>query len=60
MIVNEVLDLGDEMNDVFFRNGLKCQGCPGGLSESLEEAAEGHGINLKKLLLDLNEQASRM
>lgn len=54
MLVNEVLDLDDELCEVFLANGLNCLGCPGAAKESLEEAAEGHGVDLEKLLSDLN------
>ncbi|MDD3169469.1 MAG: DUF1858 domain-containing protein [Eubacteriales bacterium] len=55
MLLNDILDLDPDPTDVFLRHGLNCLGCPGAQSESLKEAAEGHGIDLKKLMDDLND-----
>lgn len=54
MLINEVLDLDDDITEVFVANGLLCLGCPGAACESLAEAAEGHGVDLSKLISDLN------
>lgn len=55
MLLNDILDMEPDPTNVFLRHGLPCLGCPGARSESLKEAAEGHGIDLKKLMDDLNE-----
>jgi len=55
MLVGDVLEMDEKITDVFVKNGLNCLGCPGSYSESLKEAAEGHGISLARLLRDLNE-----
>jgi hybrid cluster-associated redox disulfide protein len=55
MLLSEILEMDPDPTDVFFRHGLNCVGCPGAQSESLKEAAEGHGINLKRLIEDLNQ-----
>ncbi len=55
MLLNEILDMDPDPTEIFLRHGLNCLGCPGACSENLKEAAEGHGINLKKLMDDLNE-----
>jgi hybrid cluster-associated redox disulfide protein len=59
MLLNDILDMDPDPTDVFLRHGLNCLGCPGAQSESLKEAAEGHGIDLKKLIDDLNEFITR-
>ena len=59
MRVNEVLELDDGIMDVFLKNGLNCLGCPGAATESLAEAAEGHGVDLQVLLRDLNQYLER-
>jgi hybrid cluster-associated redox disulfide protein len=53
-LLNEILEMDPDPTEVFLRHGLNCLGCPGAQSESLKEAAEGHGINLAKLIDDLN------
>lgn len=55
MLVGDILDLDDGIREVFLKNGLNCSGCPGAISESLEEAASGHRVNLQRLLSDLNQ-----
>ncbi|MEG0829499.1 MAG: DUF1858 domain-containing protein [Anaerovoracaceae bacterium] len=55
MKIFEVLDINPKLENVFLDHGLNCVGCPGGSTENLGEAAEGHGISLEKLLKDLNE-----
>lgn len=54
MMIYEVLDMNPGLEDVFLTHGLNCVGCPGRSTENLGEAAEGHSIDLKKLLEDLN------
>lgn len=56
MLVCEILDMDDELEAVFERHGLLCLGCPGAVSETLKEAADGHGIDISALLSDLNQQ----
>ena len=56
MKVCDVLNLNDEMEVIFENHGLFCSGCPGAVQETLAEAAEGHGIDIEKLLLDLNRE----
>ena len=55
MLLNDILDMNPELTDILLRHGLNCLGCPGARSENLREAAEGHGIELAKLLNDLND-----
>ena len=40
---------------VFMDYGLHCIGCPAALSETIEEAAQVHRLDLEKLLADLNK-----
>lgn len=55
MLLNDILDMDPDPTEIFLRHGLNCLGCPGARSENLKEAADGHGIDLKKLIDDLNE-----
>ena len=54
MLLTEILDMEPDPTEIFLRHGLNCLGCPGARSESLKEAADGHGIDLAKLMNDLN------
>ncbi len=55
MKVYAVLEMNDNLERVFIKHGLHCVGCPGANQETILEAAEGHGINLKLLLEDINK-----
>ncbi len=55
MSVIEVLNMGEQYGKVFEKYLLTCAGCPGAAMETLEQAAEGHGVDLEKLLADLNQ-----
>lgn len=55
MMIYEILDMNPELEDVLFSHGLNCAGCPGSSGETLEDAAEGHSVDLNNLLEDLNK-----
>jgi len=40
---------------VFMKYGMHCIGCPMAMQETIEEGATVHGIDIKKMLKDLNE-----
>lgn len=54
MRISEVLELDDKYEEIFQNHLLSCAGCPGAEMETIEQAAKGHGVNLEKLLKDLN------
>ncbi len=54
MKVCDVLEIDDNLEEIFMKHGLNCVGCPGANKETIIEAAEGHGINLETLLEDIN------
>lgn len=56
MMVCDILDIDDRLEAVFERHGLLCLGCPGAASETLREAADGHGIDAEALVSDLNRE----
>ena len=55
MEVNQVLRDHPETINVFIKNGLRCFGCLMSESESLEEAAAAHDLDLENFLKDLND-----
>ncbi len=54
MTIADVVQKHPETVLVFLAHGLSCLGCAGARSESLEEGAAAHGIDLEALLKDLN------
>jgi len=55
MKVCDVLELDAGLEDIFLSHGMNCVGCPGSSTETIKEAAEGHGIELHILIADLNK-----
>lgn len=55
MKVCDVLEMDGRLERIFLNHGLNCVGCPGANSETIKEAAEGHGIHLGLLLEDINK-----
>ncbi|MGC2873501.1 DUF1858 domain-containing protein [Ihubacter sp. rT4E-8] len=56
MKVCDILNMDDRLEEVFEKHGMLCLGCPGAASETLKEAAEGHGIDVLALLTALNTE----
>ena len=54
MIISDVLALDNETISILFAHGLHCIGCMHATSESLKEACAVHGIDVGKLVDDLN------
>jgi hybrid cluster-associated redox disulfide protein len=57
MTIAEVLARSPQTAQVFLSYGMHCLDCPTALGESIEEAAEAHGINVDELLNQLNRLA---
>ena len=55
MTVVEILNMDEKYEKVFERHLLSCAGCPGAASETLEEAAKGHGVDISRLMEELNQ-----
>jgi len=54
MTIGEALELDEQVAGVLLGFGMHCFSCPMGQAETLEEAAESHGIDLDELLDVLN------
>ena len=55
MTIAEVLRLDKVTVSIFLNNGLHCLGWPNATAESIEEACEVHGLDVNKLLRELND-----
>jgi hybrid cluster-associated redox disulfide protein len=53
MTIGEIIKKYPKSIFVFIDYGFHCIGCPAAQTETLEEAAEVHQIDLQKLLRDL-------
>ena len=59
MAISEAISRWPETIPVFMKHGLHCIGCPMAMSETIEQAAEGHGINASELIKELNKKAKK-
>ena len=54
MTIKEIIDIDEELSEIFFSFGMFCIGCAMASGETLEEACEVHGIEIEELLKALN------
>ena len=54
MLIKDVLQVDRELAAILMNHGMRCVGCPSAASETLEEAAIGHGFNPDELLEEMN------
>ena len=59
MFLEEVITKHPSTQEVFFKHGLPCAMCHLASGETVEQAAESHGVSLEKLLKDLNKVAKK-
>ena len=53
-VIGDVLDYDSSLAEIFFGVGMHCVGCPSAAGETLEEASMVHGMDIDKLLSDIN------
>ncbi len=55
LTISQVLETNPETANVFVKNGMHCLGCFIASGETVEQAAEAHGLSIDQLLRELNE-----
>ena len=56
MIIGDVINEHPELVRTFFaKNGMMCIGCPASQGESIDAAAQVHGLDADQLVSALNE-----
>ncbi len=53
--IRELLEKEPEKANILLEAGMHCLGCPASQAETLEEACQVHGIDVEKLLKELNK-----
>jgi len=57
MTIGEVLEINENLGEVFLGFGMHCISCPVSQMETVEEASMVHGVDVEFLLKKLNENA---
>lgn len=55
MTISEILRTNPDVAPILMDAGMHCLGCPSAQGESLEQAAEGHGIDIDALMKVIQE-----
>ena len=55
MIIADIIQIDENLIPVLLNAGMHCVGCPSSMGETIEEAAEVHGIDEYELWDLLNE-----
>jgi len=59
MSIGEVLKLDRGTAPIMMSYGMHCLGCPHAAMESLEMACAGHGVDVNKLVDEINEYLAK-
>lgn len=59
MTIGEVIETNENLGEVFLGFGMHCISCPVSQMETIEQAAQVHGIDLEFLLKKLNENIKK-
>lgn len=59
MTIGEVLEIDDDLADVFMGFGMHCISCPVSQMETVEEACLVHGLECDFVLKKLNENVKK-
>lgn len=54
MIIADILEADPGNAAILMAAGMHCLGCPSAQGESLQEAAQAHGMDADKLVTDMN------
>ena len=55
MIIGDVINEHPDLVRTFFANGMMCIGCPASQGESIDAAAQVHGLDADQLVSALND-----
>jgi len=58
MNITEIVERFPQTVDVFLQHGMHCFGCMAARFENLQQGAAAHGIDVERLLKDLNKVAA--
>jgi len=56
MSFSEIMEKFPKAIEIFMEKGMHCIGCPMAMQETLEDGAKAHGLDVDKLVKELNEK----
>ncbi len=59
MTIGQVIEMDENLGEVFLGFGMHCISCPVSQMETIEQAAQVHGVDLDFLLKKLNENTKK-
>lgn len=59
MTIGDILEKYPEAVEILVKHGFHCVGCHVAGFETLEQGAEAHGIDIKKLLKEINDAVEK-
>ena len=59
MLIGDMLVLDRGIGVILMQSGMHCVGCPSSAGETLEEASMVHGMDVTKLVNDINEYLAK-
>lgn len=59
MSITDVVEKYPKTVEVFIRHGMHCFGCMAARFENVEQGALAHGIDVDKLMEDLNDMVNK-
>ena len=54
-IMADILDMDIETVPIFLAQGMSCLGCPSSQNETVESACRKHGVDLDRLIHEVND-----
>jgi len=57
--IGEIVQKYPQTAEVFMKHGMHCLGCAASHFENIEQGAEAHGLDVKKLIEDLNKSVAQ-
>ena len=58
-IIGDILDIAPETAQIFLSIGMHCLGCPSSRGETVEQACMVHGVEVEKLLEQINSAMAK-
>ena len=59
MTIAEAVNNYPSIAPIFMKYGLSCIGCPFALSETIKQSSNGHGINYKNMIEEMNSKLNK-